>query len=559
MSGYIVAGIILAIVVMFIIKGIIDEKKADEQLIKALENGWGKDSDREYSDEDRKNISAYYNYTKEDNDIDNITWNDINMDEIYKKVNHTKSAIGSEYLYALLHRQIFDDEELSERNRIIEYFQENKDQSLRLQYCLSRIGSKNKISVYERLEKISDLPNVNVYKAMIMPVLLMVLIIMCFIHPALAIIPTVVVAIVNMVNYYRKKSGIDKYYALFAYIVNICYFIEKLSESDIQGIDSYLKKLHKLTSEFKAFCRGSYIVTGGRNMSGNILDALFDYLKILFNLDIIKFYSMAAIAVKEKDKLMQIYDITGFLDAMVSTASYRSGLDGYCVPEFDKLTELKVSNIYHPLLLKPVKNSMSIDKSMIITGSNASGKSTFIRTVAVNMILAQSLCTALADKFSATHYRVYSSIALSDNILTGDSYYMVEIKSIKRILDILDKSDVPVMVFIDEVLRGTNTLERIAASSQILMYIARHNGKCIAATHDMELAAMLKKEYKDYYFSEKVNDDDVIFDYMLHDGTSTTSNAIKLLGLYGYDKAIIDNARKSINDFKINNTWNQVL
>ena len=126
-----------------------------------------------------------------------------------------------------------------------------------------------------------------------------------------------------------------------------------------------------------------------------------------------------------------------------------------------------------------------------MTGSNASGKSTFLKTAALQAILAQTVHTVLAKEYEASYFRVFSSMALRDDLVGEESYYMVEIRSLKRILDRMVE-EVPLFCCVDEVLRGTNTVERIAASSQILLRMAQERLLCFAATHDIELTYLLR-------------------------------------------------------------------
>ena len=192
---------------------------------------------------------------------------------------------------------------------------------------------------------------------------------------------------------------------------------------------------------------------------------------------------------------------------------------------------------------------------MLITGSNASGKSTFLKTLALNAVLAQSIHTVCADSYIADYFRIYSSLTLKDNIFDGDSYYMAEIKSIKRIMDAYAKEGAPVLAFVDEVLRGTNTIERISASSVILQQMAGLNGFCFAATHDLELTEILKNYYENVHFEESIENNDIVFPYRLQKGKATTRNAIALLSIMGYDSAITDNARAQAQRFEINHKW----
>ena len=192
--------------------------------------------------------------------------------------------------------------------------------------------------------------------------------------------------------------------------------------------------------------------------------------------------------------------------------------------------------------------------SVLLTGSNASGKSTFLKTVAINQILSQTVYTALAKSFETTFFNVMSSMALKDDIIGGQSYYIVEIRSLKRIIERMNE-EVPLLVFIDEVLKGTNTLERIAASSRILLSLATSKSLCFAATHDIELTFILENYYKNYHFEEQVSENEVIFDYTLRDGRAVTRNAIKLLSILGYPDEIIESATQMAQNYLSTNEW----
>ncbi len=219
-------------------------------------------------------------------------------------------------------------------------------------------------------------------------------------------------------------------------------------------------------------------------------------------------------------------------------------------------TFLQVEELYHPLLKDPVKNSVKVTRGMLLTGSNASGKSTFLRAVATAGVLSQTIHTCPASRYEAPVFRIYSSMALKDDLTGGDSYYMVEIKSIKRILDQVMKDDArPVLCFVDEVLRGTNTVERIAASTQIMKMLSRRRTLCFAATHDVELTKLLETEYDNYHFEEKIEEEDIFFPYLLVKGPATSRNAIALLKMLGYDRGIIEEAEAMAERFLESGRW----
>ena len=192
---------------------------------------------------------------------------------------------------------------------------------------------------------------------------------------------------------------------------------------------------------------------------------------------------------------------------------------------------------------------------MLVTGSNASGKSTFLKAVAINALLAQTVHTCPAESYRGGLYRIFTSMALRDNLESGESYYIVEIKALKRILDAVNADPSPVLCFVDEVLRGTNTVERIAASTQVLKSLHRPGVLCFAATHDIELTRLLETAYDNYHFEEQVEGDDIRFNYQLMPGRAGTRNAIRLLGIIGYDEDIIREADRMAEEFLRTGEW----
>ena len=252
---------------------------------------------------------------------------------------------------------------------------------------------------------------------------------------------------------------------------------------------------------------------------------------------------------------------------MTAAASFRQSLPYACDMHAEEKREkeamrpaahIRALDMYHILVSdrKPVANSIDTGRDVLVTGSNASGKSTFLKTVAICAILGQALDIVPAREYSAPFFRVYSSMALTDNLRGGESYFVVEIRSLKRICDAAeDESPVPVLAFIDEVLRGTNTIERIAASSEILASLDRPGTLVFAATHDIELTRILKDHYTNVHFGETIEGGDVHFDYRLKPGKSDTRNAIRLLGVSGYREDIVRRAADAAERFEQTGAW----
>ena len=249
------------------------------------------------------------------------------------------------------------------------------------------------------------------------------------------------------------------------------------------------------------------------------------------------------------------------LECDVAVGAFRKSMgEDWCVPKLQEAAAGKLflcaKRLYHPLLKEPVPNSLDVRRGVLLTGSNASGKSTFLRAVAVNALLGQTVHTCAATAYQAPFYRIYSSISLRDDLEGGDSYYMVEIKAVKRILDqARQERKRPVLCFVDEVLRGTNTVERIAASTQIMKKLAGGHVLCFAATHDVELTRLLEKEYENFHFEERIEENDIFFPYKLMDGPATTRNAIALLRMLGYEEDITARAEEMAERFLSDGSW----
>jgi len=601
---FLVAG--FAVIIVFIIYSIYQEKALKKIHLAKIKEQWGDVPAQEYTAEKFESLKTYYLSVRNNrSDVDDITWNDLDMDEIFMLMNNTQTSIGEEYLYALLRKPSLSGEELAERNRLIKFFQEQEEERLQVQMKLYPVGKQTVISVYEYINRLgerevkSNLP----HYLMILGLLASIGII--FIYPPAGGILTLAMIVNNIIQYYKEKAQIENYFMLVAYICRLLDSTKAICNMDIPALKAYTDSLTKDCEAFKTFQKGSSWVTP-KQPSGSFFDALFDYVRMLTHIDLIRYNQLLAFFKANRPTLNRIYANIGFLDSMTAAASFRELLPYYCEPMLkttskyeaksmperearstlkqeteltpgnepkptpgseqkstqqrglrDEKPQLAAEALYHPLIAEPVPNSIRENRSVLITGSNASGKSTFIKTLAINAILAQTIYTSTSRSYEASYFFIYSSMALRDNIFSKESYYMVEIKSLKRILDVINE-DIPVLCFIDEVLRGTNTLERIAASSRILADIAGRNALVFAATHDIELTQILENYYSNYHFQERIEDNAVLFDYKLYGGKAVSKNAIKLLDMLKFPKQITEAAEISAEKFLQTGEWGRI-
>ena len=557
MEYLIFAAAMVCFIVLMMLKSFLDYKKSEKRFVQKLYKEYGTLPQKEYKPEQFENISHYFLKHKEGYYVDDITWNDLNMDEIFKQLNNTFSSAGEEYLYHILRTPCLEEEELLKREGIISWFQNHSDERVSYQFIFSRLGKCGKFSIYDYLDYLDQLGERSNLKHYLAIAGILGSILLLFVNIPIGLVALVCILIYNNLSYFKIKNEIDPYVTSFAYIFRLLDAVGELAKKRVAILEKEFDELITCHNAMTGFRTGSSLVMSGSRMSGsgNPLEILADFLRMGFHIDLIKFNQMLTEVRKHLPEIDRMISVLGKIEAMIAIGSYRKAMS-CCVPEFTDELFIETNEMYHPLITHPVKNDISTGSSVLITGSNASGKSTFLKTVAISAILAQTIHTCPAASYKASLFRICSSMSLRDDVQGGDSYYMVEIKSLKRILAMAaDEGDNPVLCFVDEVLRGTNTVERIAASTEILRSLDKKNCICFAATHDIELTHLLTKNYDNYHFEEDIADNDISFSYKIMCGRATTRNAIRLLGIMGYDKQIIEEAEQMANHFMKTGQW----
>lgn len=558
----------LFFIVLIMVKGYWDSRQNQKKFVRKLYEQYGAAIDREYRlGELEQHIAMYYKKHEEAHQIDDITWHDLHLDEVYQKINYSHSAAGDEYLYYRLRTPIQEKEELERMEQHIRYFMEHEDERVALQQQFARLGRMQKYSLYEYLEYLDTLGKRNSIRYYLAVVLVFIGISMMFYSVPVGLCALLLILCRNMIFYYKEQKEIEPYITSFHYISRLMESAQLIGKEAIEEIAPEREQLLSCRKAMEGFRRNSFIVlSGGRSgmgsASSNPLEIVFDYVRMIFYLDLMKFNQMLHMVQTHLSEIDRMAMLIGELETAVVIGEYRASLKGdYCVPVFltgEDGISLELEQLYHPLLNDPVKNDIEVKKGVLLTGSNASGKSTFLRAVAINAILAQTIHTCMAKSYRGGMFYIYSSMSLQDDLESGDSYYMVEVKSIRRILDKVreaEKDEKHVLCFVDEVLRGTNTVERIAASTQILKALAGNRAICFAATHDLELTKLLDGIYDNYHFEEEIADEDIFFPYRLQKGPAVSRNAIALLKVLGYDETLVKDAEAMAEDFLNTGKW----
>ena len=520
---------------------------AHEKLLVRLRSSWGDsggiDRNRNFTDIERffRLVSVPNNHFV----IDDRTWEDLNGGLVFAKIDRALTVYGQQYLYSLLRVPVFEQDELKRRSRLIRFFQARPEVREQVQTILAKIGhydAPNAISFLIDPPQIESLRYGWLYT--LLSCLAIAGILAWVIGLQLATVAVVAVFVINLIIHTVVHKKISGYFHLIRALRRIVHFCRKLAAVDAGGWKLADRRIKEALTKTKAFMRHSSQV--GLESVDPILGSLLEYVSILFLLDVRGFERAVAMIRKDRDALLTMYGWIGELDALQAVASFRESLPYYCEPVLkqgrESTEKLVGEEMYHPLLQDPVPNSLTVgNQGILITGSNMSGKSTFLRTVGTNALFAQTIYTCLAQAYRSQFVKLLTSIGRADNIIEGKSYYLVEAQSILRVLKAIEaESSVTVMAIFDEMYRGTNSEERIKAGCRVLEYAAQPGTIILVATHDLELTKMLEQGYANYHFGEKVGGHGLEFDYTLKLGPSQTRNAITLLKALGYPQAITD-------------------
>ena len=232
------------------------------------------------------------------------------------------------------------------------------------------------------------------------------------------------------------------------------------------------------------------------------------------------------------------------LEALSSLANFAFLNPGYTFPEISGAAGNRIiyngKKLGHPLI--GIENKICNDFTFnpdgeiaIITGSNMSGKSTFIRTLGINLSLAYAGSVVNAEELKVSLFRLFTCIKVSDSVTDGISYFYAEVKRLKTLLNEIEESKYPIMFLIDEIFRGTNNIERLKGSSAYIKKLAGTNSAGAIATHDLELVKLSEEisKVRNYHFKEDIKNGRMVFDYILNAGPCPTTNALKIMKLEG--------------------------
>ncbi len=511
--------------------------------IQKLIDSFGKHKDETF---DFEQIDKYFRNKDNSNSfqiISDKTCNDLDFNELFTFTDRTTSKVGQQFLYNRLRTIPTHSDETTKHEELIQEFTDNEKFRVEIQQELQKLNSS---SAYY-IRSIFQDQHIKAPKWFLIVRLLSFTSILCVlllpINPQLLFL-LLAVFVVNMGIHYTNKKNIFEYTASIPQLLklnkaahNLINFSQlKAITPDISESISVIDKVKRRMSFFKLEAK----------LEGD-MEALawgvFELFKTLFLLEPLLLFGVLKQLDTKRSEIENVFSFVGQVDTLISIASLRASNKNYCIPNITNTKEaIHVNEIYHPLIPNCITNSITVNgKSILLTGSNMSGKTSFIRTIGLNLITAFTINTCFAKTLSTPLLKVNSAIRISDDLMNDKSYYFEEVLTIKEMIDASENAK-PNLFLLDEIFKGTNTIERISAGKSILSALTKNGNIVFVSTHDIELADLLKNEYELYHFSEVVDNNNVDFDYKLKEGKLKKRNAIRILEINDYPKEIIDEA-----------------
>ena len=430
-----ILGITSVLVLIFLLNNYYRKKRFKNLKINLLKN-WGKQKENEYfnfyiiKQYFENNFHKNHSYHK----ISERTSVDLDIDELFKFIDRTSSKIGQQYLYFKI-RTIETVEKLKKFDSLSKLFLNNEKLRVNSQLILSKLNSQNS---YDLEKLINDKPIEKpkylkfIYASSFTSVLLIIL---GFFNPIffLFLIP---IFFINTIFHYKNKENVTYYISAVNQLSKALKVSKELLSFDEIKLHfsdlSFIKKVSTIQTktEFIGFEKQL------SNEYALFFWLIIELLKIQFMIEYIVFFSFVDSISKEKESIDKLFQFIGEIDSAISVASLKSDKLENCEPKFTTEKHIYTKEIIHPLIENCIANDINLsEKSLLLTGSNMSGKSRVIRTIAINSILAQTLNVCFSKEYSASFMKVYSSIRINDDLLEYTSYYLKEVITINELIE----------------------------------------------------------------------------------------------------------------------------
>lgn len=513
-----------------------------QRLRKTLLESFGKPKDDLFDFELIKKYFHKKNHSDEFQVLSDKTCNDLDFEELFMFIDRTSSRIGQQHLYNKLRTIPRKPNNTANTEKIISELSQNSELRLNVQTLLARLNEREAyyISLLFQYEHIKPPKWFFMVKFLAFTSLLLIIALFFNLKVILLLIP---IFIINLIIHYTNKKNLYQYLGSVPQLIRLNNTAKKLFENDLfQELNPTLREstgiIDKIQKQMLFFKLESKL----QSDLEVIISTIFELIKTAFLIEPLFLFDILKKMDTRRKEIEDIFLFVGEIDTLISIASLREGLSHYCLPTITERKTLLAKDIFHPLIANCVENSINLNhKSILLTGSNMSGKTSFIRTIGLNAITGQTINTCFATEFSMPKMTIFSAIRISDDLMNDKSYYFEEVLTIKEMIK-QSSNGCANLFLLDEIFKGTNTIERIAAGKAVLSSLNLNDNIVFVSTHDIELTDLLKNEYELYHFSESINNQSVDFDYKLKNGKLKNRNAIRILQINDYPEDIISEA-----------------
>lgn len=467
---------------------------------------------------------------------------------LFQMINSTKTKFGREKLSKILSlKEIPTREEIIKRQEAIKELGEKVKwrQELEVKSTLKKSGLKDIDKLLEWANSKREIKPL--FK--IVPYLFIAFTIISIVLVTFSILPVTYLILVFMINYLvvkvltkelaevislfdNHKKDIEAYTNLLSLMYEEEFsseLLKELKEKLIDGDKNAVKEMKALKS----------LVDWIGDSTGN---AYYLLLNVTMLSDTFILRNLEEWRSLNGSKLKGWLEVMGEIEALASISNLAFDFDNWCYPDISSEDKVEGIEVAHPMLgEKAVSNSFALNKKegisrkvALITGSNMSGKSTFLRTIGINLLLSYIGAPVCAKSFSCSIFSIYTCMRTKDNLEESISSFYAEILRIKILIEAAQKGE-KVFYLLDEIFKGTNSRDRHEGAKVLINQLVNNGAMGLVSTHDLELCDLeqTRNWLKNYNFQEYYEDSKIKFDYKLREGKSKTQNAVHLMKLAG--------------------------
>lgn len=467
--------------------------------------------------------------------VDDKTWRDLELAVLFRELDATVTRLGSQYLYNQLRTYEFDADTSAQRYATYRLLVTDAPLREELQLALAELDADSAAYIVDALFGQPPL-------SLGYPRLLHAWALCCVASIALAVLSSLglwvlaVILCANAVVLYRISPKLLRDTEALIQGRRLLTVADRLGGVDSRDSISQLAALHaergkrtRLRKDLRwlALFSDASTLWGGLSVAAN-----------WFCLAQLVAYSQAVRRFMEsRHEWTSTFELVASMDAAIAVASFLYRTPIHCRATVTTDATIAILDGYHPLISRPVPNSITLtQRSALVTGSNMSGKTTYVKMVGINIILGHTLGFCLASSATVPRSPVMASVRSDQSVESGKSGYSAEVEAIREFVRRAEAGDCQVFV-IDEPFNGTNTVERIAVTKAVLDAISVH-AHVLATTHDVELQHLLADRFDFVHFREDA-DVEGFFDFKVRSGTSSERNAIRVLERMGFPSEIV--------------------